>query len=96
MMCSLIHLGLGEWRRLVDDLAALDLLKPGTDRRALAEDLEREFTAVLSQQQEGEAAAGTGAAVELGRQLPLLSLQTAAVSFGTLTAVLFRVAFKYK
>ena len=32
-MCALIHMGLGEWRRLVDDLAALDLLKPQTNRR---------------------------------------------------------------
>ncbi|GAB4815406.1 hypothetical protein N2152v2_002452 [Parachlorella kessleri] len=96
MMCALIHMGLGEWRRLVDDLANLDLLKPGTDRKALAQDLEREFMAVLTQQaveEGGGAAAGAGG---LGSQLPLLSLQTAALSFGTLTAVLFRVAFKYK
>ena len=33
-MAALIHIGLGEWRRVVDDLASLDLLKPGTDRRA--------------------------------------------------------------
>ena len=32
----------------------------------------------------------------LGRALPLLSLQTASLSFSALTAVLFRVAFKYK
>lgn len=94
MMCALIHLGLGEWRRLVDDLAALDLLKPGTNRMELADDLEREFMAVLSQAEgNGQGAAATSS---LNRQLPLLSLQTSALSFGTLTAVLFRVAFKYK
>ena len=92
MMCALIHLGLGEWRRLVDDLAALDLLKPETDRQALASDLRTEFEAVLNQRAPPDAGS-TGA---LGRTLPLLSLQTTALSFGTLTGVLFRVAFKYK
>lgn len=92
MMCALIHMGLGEWRRLVDDLAALDLLKPGTDRAALAADLEREFSAVLSAQQGPPEVH----APVVEHQLPLLSLQSSALSFGTLTAVLFRVAFKYK
>jgi hypothetical protein len=49
--------------------------------------------------QEAEAGAGagpTGAAAELGKQLPLLSLATTKLSFATLTMVLFRIAFKYR
>lgn len=29
---ALVHLGLGEWERLVADMEALDLLKPGTNK----------------------------------------------------------------
>lgn len=29
---ALVHLGLGEWERLVGDMEALDLLRPGTDK----------------------------------------------------------------
>ena len=44
-----------------------------------------------SSQLEVELAAFDGAG-----QLPLLSLQTTNLSFGTLTRVLFRIAFRYK
>lgn len=91
MMGALIHMGLGEWRRLVDDLAALDLLKPETDREELAADLEHEFLLVL---EENKAVAVTEGGLE--GQLPLLTLATAGLSFKSLTRVLFRVAYKYK
>lgn len=29
---ALVHLGLGEWEKLVGDMEALDLLRPGTDK----------------------------------------------------------------
>jgi len=29
---ALVHLGLGEWEKLVGDMQALDLLRPGTDK----------------------------------------------------------------
>lgn len=29
---ALVHLGLGEWERLVADMEALDLLREGTDK----------------------------------------------------------------
>lgn len=137
MMSALIHTGLGEWRRLVDDLASLDLLKPETDKAELAADLEREFLAVLRENQQSKTGdssrgdhVGGGREVEKGMntptptptpattdyhsnnsdsnsdndeasaglesQLPLLTLSTAGLSFGTLTRVLFRVAYRYK
>jgi aarF domain-containing kinase len=92
MMAALVHLGLGEWRRLVGDLAELDLLKPGTDQAALAEDLRAEFSAVLASAPEAD---GGGGALQ-AQQLPLLSLQSSSLSFSTLAGVLFRVAFKYR
>eukprot|EP00887_Chlorella_sp_A99_P001560 scaffold8.g1560.t1 len=97
MMAALVHLGLGQWDKLVDDLGDLDLLRPDTDRLELALDLQREFNEVLL---EGQAAAGGGdggaPACDLHAQLPLLQLQTSGLSFKNLTAVLFRVAFRYK
>jgi aarF domain-containing kinase len=127
MMSALIHTGLGEWRRLVDDLASLDLLKPETDKAELAADLEREFLAVLRENQQAKTGndqveggkevrkgmntttANTDyysngdsnsdndeASTGLESQLPLLTLSTAGLSFGSLTRVLFRVAYRYK
>jgi len=94
MMAALIHLGLGEWSRLVDDLEQLDLLKSGTDRAMLAQDLQREFTAVLADAvPSGEDTLSSGT---LTTQLPLLTLQTSSLSFSTLAGVLFKVAFKYR
>ena len=29
---ALVHLGVGEWEKLVADMQALDLLRPGTDK----------------------------------------------------------------
>ncbi|PRW05742.1 putative aarF domain-containing kinase chloroplastic [Chlorella sorokiniana] len=81
MMSALVHLGLGE-----DQLAV---------------DLQREFTAVMAEA-EAEAQSsfdiegsmgGGGASASV---LPLLSLTTTALSFSTLTRVLFRIAFQYK
>lgn len=92
MMAALVHLGLGEWSRLVDDLGRLDLLKPDTDRKQLAFELEKEFQAVLSNQDN----TGQSSAEALSTQLPLLSLQTSSLSFTSLAGVLFRVAFKFK
>ena len=42
------------------------------------------------------AAAADDSHPELTSVLPLLSLTTTALSFGTLTRVLFRIAFRYK
>jgi predicted unusual protein kinase regulating ubiquinone biosynthesis (AarF/ABC1/UbiB family) len=105
MMAALVHLGLGEWARLVADLGALGMLREGTDRAALALDLEREFTAVLAGG-DGDGGAGAGADANgnstarsngaLAAQLPLLSLQSSSLGFGTLAAVLFRVAYRYR
>jgi predicted unusual protein kinase regulating ubiquinone biosynthesis (AarF/ABC1/UbiB family) len=104
MMAALVHLGLGEWARLVADLGALGMLREGTDRAALALDLEREFTAVLAG--DGDGGGGDGADANgnstarsngaLAAQLPLLSLQSSSLGFGTLAAVLFRVAYRYR
>jgi aarF domain-containing kinase len=125
MMSALIHTGLGEWRRLVDDLTSLDLLKPETDKAELAADLEREFLAVLRENQQSKAgndqveggknvgkrmnttttdyysnsdsnSDNDEASTGLESQLPLLTLSTAGLSFGSLTRVLFRVAYRYK
>jgi aarF domain-containing kinase len=87
MMAALVHLGLGEWSRLVEDLNQMDLLKPETDMTALALDLEKEFAVVLN----GGIDPGSAPS-----QLPLLSLQNSQLSFSTLTAVLFKVAYKYR
>jgi len=92
MMAALVHLGLGEWTRLVDDLEELELLKPGTDKYLLAEDLEREFLAVM---QAGDKQESNGTSDTL-HQLPLLTLQTTKLNFSTLIGVLFKLAFKYK
>ncbi|PRW51014.1 putative aarF domain-containing kinase chloroplastic [Chlorella sorokiniana] len=101
MMSALVHLGLGEWEKLVGDMQALDLLRAGTDKDQLAVDLQREFTAVMAEA-EAEAQSsfdiegsmgGGGASASV---LPLLSLTTTALSFSTLTRVLFRIAFQYK
>ncbi|KAF8067342.1 aarF domain-containing protein kinase [Scenedesmus sp. PABB004] len=43
MTAALLHLGLGDWRRLADDLGDMGLLKAATDRDALAADLRRRF-----------------------------------------------------
>ena len=91
MMAALVHLGLGEWARLVEDLNQLELLKEGTDKEKLALELQREFSAVLSQ-----GAGTTEQASALVTQLPLLSLQTTSLSFSILAGVLFRVAYKFK
>lgn len=62
-------------------------------------DLRREFTAVMA---EADAEAQSSFDIEgsLGGSaasvLPLLSLTTTALSFSTLTRVLFRIAFQYK
>lgn len=90
MMAALVHLGLGEWNRLVTDLADLGLLKPGTDRELLGADLKKEFSVVLG------SAADSGGDSAVAAQLPLLSLQTSSLSFSTLAAVLFRVAYKFR
>ena len=91
-MAALVHLGLGEWKRLVDDLEELELLKPGTDKCLLAEDLEREFLVVM---QSGDNQESNGTS-DMLRQLPLLTLQTTKLNFSTLIGVLFKLAFKYK
>ncbi|KAL4447963.1 hypothetical protein ABPG75_005182 [Micractinium tetrahymenae] len=101
MMSALVHLGLGEWEKLVGDMEALDLLRPGTDKEQLAVDLRREFTAVIAEAEaEGGGSSSSGMIAEdephLQAVLPLLSLTTTALSFGTLTRVLFRIAFRYK
>lgn len=105
MMAALVHLGLGEWSRLVEDLDNLDLLKDGTDTVKLAEELEREFTAVMasaapkddaSSDTSSSAAATASSPLAQTKTLPLLSLQTSSLSFGTLAAVLFRVAYKFR
>lgn len=88
MMAALVHLGLGEWKRLVNDLNDLNLLKPETDKEMLARDLEKEFQAVMSRGAQTEGS--------LSKQLPLLSLQTTKLDFSTLVGVLFKLAFKYK
>jgi aarF domain-containing kinase len=102
MMAALVHLGLGEWDRLVGDLEKLELLKPGTDKVALAKDLKKEFTEVMMM---GESSDKDSCDVDLeledevqeaALQLPLLSLQTTKLSFSTLIGVLFKLAFKYK
>jgi aarF domain-containing kinase len=93
MMAALIHLGLGEWGRLADDLDQLDLLKPDTDKNQLALELEKEFQAVLGLAGNEYAIQGIGT---IQSQLPLLSLQTSSLSFSTLAGVLFRVAFKFR
>lgn len=90
MMAALVHLGLGDWSRLVGDLDKLGLLKPETDKEMLAIDLEREFRAVMIGDQQGDN--GENAL----KQLPLLSLQTTKLNFSTLIGVLFKLAFKYK
>lgn len=90
MMAALVHLGLGEWSRLVDDLDNLRLLKPNTDKKMLAVDLEKEFLAVMAA---GEDSQGDS---ETLKQLPLLSLQTTKLNFSTLIGVLFKLAFTYK
>lgn len=73
-------------------------------------DLRREFTAVMEEAEAATEAAGEGAAEggsgggpmvyaepqQLHAVLPLLSLTTTALSFSTLTRVLFRIAFRYK
>ena len=43
MLTSFVHIVFGDWPRLADDLAAMDLLKPSTDRQALQADLARNF-----------------------------------------------------
>lgn len=61
--------------------------------------MRREFTAVMA---EADAEAQSSFDIEgsLGGStasvLPLLSLTTTALSFSTLTRVLFRIAFQYK
>jgi len=90
MMAALVHLGLGEWSRLVDDLENLRLLKPNTDKKMLAVDLEKEFQAVMA------GGNNSGGSETTLKQLPLLSLQTTKLNFSTLIGVLFRLAFKYK
>lgn len=87
MMAALIHLGLGEWSRLVDDLDKLDLLKPDTDRKRLAKELQNEFAAVLAADSN---TSGTSS------NLPLVSLQNSKIKFSTLIGVLFKTAFKFK
>ena len=47
MMAAVAHMGLGEWRLLVDDLDAMGLIKPATDRQDLANALKVEFYEVL-------------------------------------------------
>lgn len=124
MMSALVHLGLGEWERLVADMEALDLLREGTDKDQLAIDLRREFTAVMAEAEakssmsggatgsimgsvlasitgsidldDAEPVAADLAEPQLQSVLPLLSLTTTALSFSTLTQVLFRIAFRYK
>ncbi|KAL4425135.1 hypothetical protein ABPG77_008240 [Micractinium sp. CCAP 211/92] len=103
MMSALVHLGLGEWEKLVGDMEALDLLRSGTDKEQLAVDLRREFTAVIAEAEatDGATSGGIGGILaddepRLQAMLPLLSLTTTALSFGTLTRVLFRIAFRYK
>eukprot|EP00889_Picochlorum_renovo_P008621 jgi/Picre1/35651/NNA_003112.t1 len=92
MMAALVHLGLGDWKRLVNDLNELNLLKPETNKEMLAQDLEKEFQAVMSSGgQNIEQAEGS-----ISKQLPLLSLQTTKLDFSTLVGVLFKLAFKYK
>lgn len=93
MMAALVHLGLGEWAKLVTDLKGLELLKPGTDEQQLAADLKQEFEAVLASAPTGAEAASNA---DLAAQLPLLSLQTSSLSFGVLAGVLFRCAYKYR
>lgn len=93
MMAALVHVGLGEWARLVDDLRQLDLLKPGTDQEQLAKDLEKEFTAVVAAAAPADSSTSPEA---LSSQLPLLSLQTSSLSFRVLAGVLFRVSYKYR
>lgn len=90
MMAALVHLGLGEWTRLVDDLENLRLLKPDTDKSMLAVDLKKEFLAVMA---DGNSDSGNPSTLQ---QLPLLSLQTTKLNFSTLIGVLFKLAFKYK
>lgn len=91
MMAALIHLGLGEWSRLADDLEGLDLLKPNTDKIQLALELEKEFQNVMDQSPQDE-----NVLQQNKDQLPLLSLQTSSLSFSTLARVLFRVAYKFR
>lgn len=102
MMAALVHLGLGEWGRLVGDLEKLNLLKPGTDKVMLAQDLKKEFEEVMMM---GESKDKDMCDVDLelddevqeaAVKLPLLSLQTTKLSFSTLIGVLFKLAFKYK
>ena len=102
MMAALVHLGMGEWDRLVGDLEKLNLLKPGTDKIMLAQDLKKEFEAVMMM---GESKDKDMCDVDLelddevqeaAVKLPLLSLQTTKLSFSTLIGVLFKLAFKYK
>ncbi len=102
MMAALVHLGLGEWGRLVGDLENLNLLKPDTDKVMLAQDLKKEFEEVMMM---GESNDRDMCDVDLelddevqeaAVKLPLLSLQTTKLSFSTLIGVLFKLAFKYK
>jgi len=98
MMAALVHLGLGEWSRLVDDLDKLELLKEGTDKELLAKELEVEFTAVLAggAPPSSSASSDGSTSAALAKQLPLLSLQTTSLSFSILASVLFRVAYKFR
>ena len=48
MMSALIHLVLQEWSNFTRDLDSLGLLKPSTDRAALAQDLRGEFEQVMN------------------------------------------------
>lgn len=69
----------------------------------LAADLRREFTAVIaSAEAQASSDAGDdgigsgGGSAQLQSVLPLLSLTTTALSFASLTRVLFRIAFSYR
>jgi aarF domain-containing kinase len=103
MMAALVHLGLGEWSRLVDNLDKLELLKEGTDKEMLAKELEMEFTAVLAEGASSSTSSDSSSkntsnstSAALAKQLPLLSLQTTSLSFSILASVLFRVAYKFR
>lgn len=106
MMACLVHVALGEWRSMADDLDRMGMLKERTDKDDLARSLAEEVSAVWplagsfgadSFLPDGSAKAGGALAdrIASGAVNPELGLGQ-GLSFGKLAKAIIKLAIKYR
>ncbi|GMH35671.1 hypothetical protein BSKO_03539 [Bryopsis sp. KO-2023] len=98
MMGGLVHIVLGDWLAVVDDLEGMGLLKTAIDREALAQDLEKEFVRMTGPSDSDNPFEVEGASNGKKKSplVLLLGSSSTKLTFGAVSKVMLKLAVKYR